>query len=316
MTKKNRVVKTSIIVGTVLLGALISSVPTSSAGIIFNFQSVLQVTWGNETSEPLVPRGELRIIPLTITHSVTRGELGEGLLVTLTGALITIDVTIIDKSSWCTASLSQGTLSVTVQPNAVSTLQTTLTVQVTNDAPANALGYVKIRATAEPTGVIAGFENDFTLNFIPAYKPLIRVFLPETNALEIGPMDTAVFPIQIENLGNARTIVLLNVTNVPKDWSSIITSEVLLEEGAGSTAIAYLTVKPSKSFGYHYEEQIIRVSLKPMKADDYSEIGEITYQTFLVQSRGFSTPGFEIIVFLGAISIVCMIIISIWKRKT
>lgn len=315
MIKEIRVGKASIILGIILLGALVSIVPTSSAGLIFNFQSVLQVTWGNETSEPLVPRGELRIIPLVITHTVTRAELGEGLLVTLTGALVTIDVSIIDKSSWCTASLSQGTLSVTIKPDAVSIVQTTLTVQVTNDAPANALGYVKIRATAEPTGVIAGFENDFTLNFMPAYKPLIRVFLPGTNAKEIGPMDTAVFPIEMENLGNARTIVLLNVTNIPKDWSILITSQVLLEEGAGSTAIAYLTVKPSKSFGYHYEEQLIRVSLQPVKADNDAEIGEITYQTFLVQSRGFSTPGFETIVFLGAIFGLYLFSLSTRKRK-
>jgi len=315
MIKKIRIGKTSIVIGIVLIGVLVVIVPTSSAGLILNFQSVLNVTWGNETQEPLVPRGEARTITLVITHTVNRGEFGEGLLVTLTGALIPIDVSIVDKSSWCTALISQGTLSVTVQPNAVSTVKTTVTIQVSNDAPANALGYVKIKATAKATGVIAGFENEFTLTFIPAYKALISPSLPETNSKVIGPMDTAVFPIVIENLGNARTVVFLDVVNVPKDWVAVVSSQVLIEEGAGSTATAYLIVKPPRSFGYHNDDQTIRVSMQPMKADNYSDKGETTFETFLIQSRGFSTPGFETILGLGAFIIVFLLVSSTRKRK-
>ncbi len=156
-----------------------------------------------------MPRGELRTITLVITHTVTRGALGNGVLATLTGALIKIDVSIIETPSWCTATISQGTLSVTVQPDTISTVETKLSIQVANDAPAYSLGYIKVKATAEKTGLIAGYEDDFTLSFIPAYKALISPSLPETNSKEIGPMDTAVFPIDISNLGNARTIVLI-----------------------------------------------------------------------------------------------------------
>jgi hypothetical protein len=315
MTNKFKAVTACIVTGLVLVGVLFAVLPTTSAGLIYNFQSVLNVSWGNETQEPIVPRGELRTLTLVITHTVARGELGGGLLVTLTGALITIDVSIIDKPSWCTAIISQGTLSVTVQPDAVSTVETTLTIQVANDAPASALGYVKVKATAEKTGVIAGYEDDFTLNFIPAYKALISPSLPEANSKVIGPMDTAVFPIDIENLGNARTVVFLNVVKVPKDWVAIITSQVVLEEGAGSTATTYLIVKPPKSFGYHNDEQTIQISMQPVKADNYSQKGEITYETFLVQSRGFSTPGFETILFLGAFAMTFLIVAYTRKRK-
>jgi hypothetical protein len=128
-------------------------------------------------------------------------------------------------------------------------------------------------------------------------------------------MDTAIFPILIENLGNARTVVLLNVVSVPKDWNAIITSQVTLEEGAGSTATAYLVIKPPKGFGYHYDEQTIKISMQPVKADDYSKKGEITYESFLVQSRGFSTPGFDAIAFIGALAVVLLIITCIQKRK-
>ena len=315
MAKKFNAAIASIVTGLVLVGVLIAVLPTTSAGLIFNLQSALNVTWANEMQEPLIPRGELRTLTLVIAHTVTRGALDEGLLVTLTGALIKIDVSIIETPSWCTATISQGTLSVTVQPETISTVKTLLSIQVANDAPAYGLGYIKVKATAAKTGIIAGYEDDFTLSFIPAYKALISPSLPETNSKEIGPMDTAVFPIDIANLGNARTIVLLKVVSIPKDWITMITSQLILEEGAGSKATAYLIVKPPKSFGYHNDEQTIKISMQPVYADDYSKKGEITNETFLVQSRGFSTPGFEIIIFLGASAMVFLIVRNTRKRK-
>jgi len=130
MTKKLKAVKTSIVTGLVLMGVLVAVSLTTSAGLIFNFQSILNVSWENEIQEPLVPRGELRTLTLVITHTVARGALGEGVLVTLTGSLIPIHVSIIETPSWCTAIISEGTVSVTVQPDEISTVETTLTVQV------------------------------------------------------------------------------------------------------------------------------------------------------------------------------------------
>jgi hypothetical protein len=314
-TKKINEIKAGVVTVFVLSGLLVALVPISSAGPIFNFKSILNVTWGNETQEPFVPRGQLRTVTIIITHTVTKTAAGKGVLSTLTGALIPIHVEIIEKPSWCSATVQEGTLSVTVQPGITSTVKTTIAIQVANNAPANSLGYIKVKATAERTSIIEGFENVFTLNFIPAYKSLINPSLPETNMKEIGPMDTAVLPITISNLGNARTIVFLDVTSIPEDWVAMVTSQLTLEEGAGSQGTAYLVVKPPKSFGYHNEEQIIKVSMQPVDANDYSKRGEITYQTFLVQSRGFSTPGFETILFLGAFVFTLLSIIYMRKRK-
>ena len=315
MTKKIKAVKASIITGIVLVSMLAAVLPTTSAGLIFNLQSVLNVTWGNETKQPVVPRGELRELTLAISHTVTRGAIGRGMLLLYQGNQIVINVEIVETPTWCTANIAQGTLSVTVQPDQITTVYTKLSLQVADNAPAYGLGYVKVKATARKAGLISAYEQDFTLSFIPDYKPLIKPSLPETNSKEIGPMDTAIFPILIENLGNARTVVLLNVVSVPKDWNAIITSQVTLEEGAGSTATAYLVIKPPKGFGYHYDEQTIKISMQPVKADDYSKKGETTYETFLVQSRGFSTPGFETIVFLGAFAITFLIVAYTHKRK-
>ncbi|KYK24432.1 hypothetical protein AYK25_09810 [Thermoplasmatales archaeon SM1-50] len=314
MRNKFKAANAGLLIGFILVNLILVTIPPTSAGPIFAIQSTLNVTWGDEIIKPIVPRGELRTLTLVITHTIAKGALGEEVLNLLTGSVIPITITITDASPWCTAVVSQGTLSIIVQPDTISTVQTTVSIQVANDAPAYGLGYIKIKATAAQTSLIEGTENTVTLSFIPEYKALIQPSLPETNVKEIGPMDTAVFPIEITNLGNARTIVLLNVTNVSKDWNAVITTQLILDEGGG-TGTAYLVVKPPKSFGYHYDEQTIRVSMQPVKADDYSKKGQITYETFLIQSRGFSLPGFEILFFLGALIIVLLLMVLPWTQK-
>ncbi len=314
MRNKFKAANAGLLIGFIFVNLILVTIPPTSAGPIFAIQSTLNVTWGDEIIKPIVPRGELRTLTLVITHTIAKGALGEEVLNLLTGSVIPITITITDASPWCTAVVSQGTLSIIVQPDTISTVQTTVSIQVANDAPAYGLGYIKIKATAAQTSLIEGTENTVTLSFIPEYKALIQPSLPETNVKEIGPMDTAVFPIEITNLGNARTIVLLNVTNVSKDWNAVITTQLILDEG-GDTGTAYLVVKPPKSFGYHYDEQTIRVSMQPVKADDYSKKGQITYETFLIQSRGFSLPGFEILFFLGALVIVLLLMVLPWTQK-
>ncbi len=315
MNERKKTLVACLVMVVVLIGTLTTLIPTTQAGLIFNFQSVLNIKWGNETQRPLIPRGELRFVTIIITHTVSKTALGSGVLSILTGALIPIHVEIVEAPPWCTAAIQQGTLSVTVQPGAVSTVETTCAIQVDNDAPAYSLGTIRMRATADRTSLIEGYSNEFTLSFTPAYKSLIGLSLPETNVKELGPSETATLPINIENLGNGGTVVQLRVTQVPKDWVATVTSQVTLAEGTGSSATAYLTVIPPKSFGYHNEEQTIEVSLQPMFADDMSQKGVISYESFLVQSRGFSAPGFETSIFLGAFAMTLLIVVYIRRRK-
>ena len=73
-----------------------------------------------------------------------------------------------------------------------------------------------------------------------------------------------------------------------------------------------LKVRPPISFGYHEEREIIQVALTPSyyKNSEYS--GEPQYLFFVVQSRGFSTPGFDFITLLFAFSLISFLI---FRRK-
>jgi hypothetical protein len=314
MTKRFKTVKASILTGIVLISVIAAVSPTTVAGPLFNLQSVIIVNW-NQTEKPVVPRGEFQQLTLTITHTVTRGIFGKYLLMMYQGTQITIDLEIVEASPWCTAVLSQGTVATFVIPDVPQVSETKLTLTVSESAPAMDLGYIKIKATARKIGPIKAFEKEFTLYFQPEYKPLIQATFPESNAKLIGPMDTATFRIDILNMGNARTKVKLTVDKVPAGWIAIVNDEIILEEGIGSTAPVYLTIKPPKGFGYHYDQETITISMLPVMADDESKIGEISQASFLVESRGFSTPGFEMIIFIGAFAIVMATLFMIRKRK-
>ena len=315
MNGKRTTIVAGLITGIVLFGTVASVIPTAQAGLVFNFQSVLNVKWGNETQEPLIPRGELRFVTIVITHTVSKTALGGGVLSVLAGEVIPIHVEIVNKPTWCTASIQEGTLSVTVQPGVSQTVQTTCALSVDNNAPAYTLGTILIRATADRTSLIKEYQNEFTLDFTPAYKPLISMSLPSTNVKEVGPSETATLPISIENLGNAGTVVQLTVTQVPKDWVASVTSQVMLAEGTGSSATAYLTVIPPRNFGYHNDEQTIQVSLQPMFSDDMTQKGVVSYQSFLIQSRGFTTPGFDAVIYLAAFAVTLLMVVSLRRRK-
>jgi hypothetical protein len=316
MTKNFKAVKASILTGIVLISVLFAVLPTASAGLFINLQSALTVNWsGNQTNIPIVPRGDLRNLDLEITHWVTRGALGRGMLLFYSGAPVTITVRIIETPSWVTATLSQGSLQTQVVPDGESKLFTKISMQVSDDAPAYAQGYIKLEATANKAGFIKGFTQEFTLTFLPDYKPLIKAEYPETNTMQIGPLDTAVFPIKVTNLGNAKTVVKFAIKSVPEDWNAIINEELLLDEGNGSYNIAYLVIKPPKNFGYHNDQRTITITMQPVKYDDRDKKGDITDSSFLVESRGFSTPGFESIAFIGALAAAFLIIAFFKKRK-
>ena len=314
MTKTFKTVKATLIMGILLISVIVTVVPTTSAGILMNLQSVITVSWsGNQTAQPVVPRGAIRPVDLDVSYVVTRGALGAGVIKLYGGKQAFVKLEVVESSEWVTATLQSDTVAFPISEE-LTTRSNIVSFQVSENAPAYGLGFIKIRASiGRLAGLIEGFDQTFTLNFVPSYKPLIDPSLPETNTMEIGPLDTAVFPIDVENLGNARTIVFFEVVNVPENWNAVITSQVTLDERVGAKSTAYLVVKPDKGFGYHFEEKTIRVSMTPARADDLSDQGEVLYETFLVQSRGFSTPGFETILFIAAL--LSIIVIVKFKRK-
>ena len=305
--------KSTVILLILLVSLLAASVPVNAA---IPLNSNIDVVWGEkDTVKPVIPRDEIRKLNLTVKYKVDwGGDFAYGALVAYSkkgiNALINLKVT--DHSPWCTANLASDVVP-TLLTTGLTQSSVFLNLQLRDDAPAFGEGYVIIRASVPIMGLIGGFEKEFTLDFVAGYLPRINVNLPEGTTKNIGPMDSAVFPIEVSNMGNARTTVFFKIENIPKGWTAAVTDDITLDDSTAK--LAYLTVKPPKEFGYHYDKKSIMVKLTPARAEDLTNLGEPLYVTIIVQSRGLSTPGFEAIGFIGALAIVMLTIFIIRKRK-
>lgn len=268
--------------------------------------SYLKINW-THSDEPIMPIDDLIFYSIKIEYSVTQGPLGRLFLPFFVGRQVDIKLDIIDSNPWCTANVAIGTLTTQVQPSGSTNSQTAqISIELDEDAPAYGSGYVTIRAQVPKVGMIAGYDQDFTLKFKPAYLALIQADLPSTNTKTIGPMDTAVFPIKIKNMGNARTLVRLEVENQPANWLAVVTDEILVDVDGSATA--YLTIKPPKNMGYHDDDGSFKVSMTPHRAENPNvDIGTPTDITVVVESRGFSTIGIE-----GVLPVIIVIIVILF----
>jgi len=167
----------TIIVVLLLQSSLVSAQPQSGyhPGCFFNLQFVMNLSWsGNDTQEPISP-GETREVHLTISSTVTRGAYGRILLQILEGGTYPIQLFVEEKPEWCIAWTSQENFTGVILPNEMCTQNTLLYIHLNDDAPSNyTLGWVKLRcAINDKKGpfniltLIHGYENTFTLSFIP-----------------------------------------------------------------------------------------------------------------------------------------------------
>lgn len=306
-------VKTTIFLLILLVNLYFVSMPVNATP---RLNSNINIIWGeNDATKPVIPRDEIRKLNLTIQYKVDYGgDFAYGALVAYSNGEINVPITlvVIDQSPWCTTDLQPETVLLPLttgltQSNAI------LNLQLRDDAPAYGNGYITIRAASPVMGLMTRYEKEFTLDFVPEYLPRINVNLPEGNTKKISPMDSAVLPIEINNMGNARTTVFFKIENIPKGWTAVVTDDITLDDSSVMTA--YLTVIPAKEFGYHYDDKSIMIKLTPARAEDLTNIGKPLYVSFIIQSRGFSTPGFEAIGFIGAFAIMMLTFFIIRKRK-
>ena len=314
MANKLRSVKATIIIAILLFSLFAAFTPVKAAPTWPTLNSNLDVSWGEEVEKPVIPRKEVRTLNLTLTYYVdVAGDIGQGMLdryKNSPGALATVKI--VDYSPWCIANLDLDTVEIPISEEKQES-SFTLNMQLKDNAPAYGEGHITIKATVGKAAYIGGISKEFTLDFIAAYFPIISTDLPEGNAMEIGPMDSAIFPIEVENMGNARTKIFFEIENVPEGWTIAVTDDVTVGEKKGSKATAYLTVNPPRGFGTHHDRESINVMIVPARAENLLDRGTITYANFIVESRGFSTPGFEAILFIGAL--LAIVLIFKLKRK-
>jgi hypothetical protein len=256
-------------------------------GNFFGLSSNIIVSWdANETEEPIIPRGELRTVKLDVAFWVTWGVLGRFINYMYRGTSIRLELSIIDKPEWCSATLSQGTLQCIIPPpkeNSHEIVHTQLAVAVAENAPAFELCPVAIQATVEPLhgpfgflAMMQGTSQFVNVTFTVGYKPLLGFVFPETNIIEAPPQIQVELPIGIENMGNGRTTVVNEILNYPSDWIVALPSQVILDVGE-YREINLSIIAPLNFSGV----ETITLGFTPHSSDNYSLVGQLTYITIL-----------------------------------
>ncbi len=300
----------------------LSSLPGQANPIQMNSR-IVDLRWqGDEIQQPIVPRNVVKSYNLTVFYSIDLGTwIAEALYdawygTTDNGYNKTVGVVfdVVDSSPWCSAHFKINVVNVMFSKS--STGNITMYVVLDENAPAYGSGYINIRASTGfiPITPIQGYTKVFNLSFTPEYLPYISPTIKKVNTIELTPMEQEDITFEVENLGNARTKVFLEVVNLPENWIGVVTNEITLDETIGSTAEATLSVQPPRNFGYYDEQQILRVKLTPARAENISQRGDPMYISFVVKSKGLGTPGFE-----GLVSITAFIVVSIgiygWRKK-
>jgi hypothetical protein len=315
--KNLKKLKKSLILSFLLLILFISSNSISKAlEPPYRASVTIELEWADEyPTTPIAPRDDIAILELKVTINIITGaSFGAGLLDGYRDDSALIDLIIIDHPSWCSVTLNQTLLETNISEKEEAFCK--LYIHVDENAPAYEEGIIKFRVNISDLGLIKGDSKIFNLSFKPSFYPIIKTNLPEITK-RIDPTSNAVFPIEIQNYGNAETKVLFDILEIPEGWTATVTDSLIVAKEKGSEETAYLTVYPSRNFGYHYSEAIISVKMTPAFAENINITGKPVYANFIIQNRGFSPIGIEIysIFFVIIAIVIYAIILFIKKRK-
>ncbi len=322
MRKNFRTVKTGIIFGILLLSLFIAFIPSASAGFV-PVDPLINVTYPIQERN-IIPNSGVLDIPLKTTFKLTGPWAGivEGRSL-LSNTDVQIELKVVRTPEWCTASISNPLAQMVI--NQQEPYQSTLTVTVTENAPAFTQGIVRISATSKiQRGIffnIGEVTVEFDVSFIIGYWSVVSYGLPDGNLIEVGPLDIADFQIDIENIGNGPTYVGIEIVDIPEDeWSVSIASSVQLSStvygGEGTKETVHLKIKPPFGFGFHNEIKTFRVRFTPYYLGLPGLVGQTETITFNVQNIGMSPgAGFEIPLIVIVVVIILLIYYFFRQRK-
>ena len=274
-----------ILITVLLLFTFVNIVPTAKAGVFVNLSSYLRAGFdaSNFSSKPIVPRGETRTLTMYFDYGVNYGGLFKNLAKLLfryyKNRQVNIKLEIGEHSPWCTPTLFNDVITVKVGDAEETGFQATLNLRLDLDAPAYAPGYVYIKATVPKIGLIQGYSNTYTLEFTPAYVPLIKIELSQGNTYLIAPYNETIIPINIENLGNGNTVVKAEIVNASESLNVSITNEIYLD--IWEDAQAFLTV----TAGHKFKEESITIGFTPQRAQG-TEVGSTEFVSLLFENDG------------------------------
>ena len=316
--------KTGKILGAFLLSLIIAFVPTTSAGFI-NIPPLINVTYPAQ-EENVIPNSGVVQIPLDTTFTLTGPFAGFAEKGRLGKSAVQIELKIVEKPNYCTASISNPLVNIPV--GGEEPFRSILTATVTENAPAFQQAVVRISATSKiQRGIlfnIAEETTEFDISFDIGYWSVVAYEMPNGTLAEIGPSDIVDFPIYIENLGNGPTNVDIELLDYSeKEWDVNITSSVQLGSGVNdyenNREQVHLKIKPKNSKNWNNKIETFGVRFSPSYQGKPEFQGQQEIINFNVKKIGRedeegNLENYYLIILIVVIIVIILILIFLKRR--
>jgi len=332
MNKQFQKIEILIIFIIIFISSLFVISPVARSGPldqIYECTPIVEIEY-NETflQEPVKPYDKPTQIPIIVktkidgpSSDIVAAKIGSDWENLRDAIRLIIDISIAEVSDGCYASINPPILQFPISEEYKST-NATLSFTIDQYFSAFTLKIVKIQFSVRRIGKAATLVKAANITkdipFIVSYQPQLSFSYPESNVKNVNPDETASFPIEIENWGNAETNVNAEIAYIPEGWQAQIVKNLTLRTnlfGGDAAEIITLNVKPPIGFGYHEDRAIIKVKMTPVFYNDSNNTGEPHYLYFIVQSKGFSTPGFETTILIFAIIFIYIPILIIKDKR-
>jgi len=321
--------KTSIVV-IILLFCLIVTFSTSCNAKLLSVDTDVKMSYdARATSEKIVPlSGEVKI-PINISAKI------RGLFATFFEKMIrgradfSINLATKEIPKWCTARISPNV----VNPPISSQWQSEIAyihISFNELAPAHVPTIVTIEMNANAPGAfgrIREYTKTAEISFTAAYLPIIEA-TPRSTYKEINQGENAIFYIDLENLGNADTVFVFRVTDVPQKWNVTTPSDIKIGSrvmGDNSEKTIQMIIRPPNNFKKNNESENISIEVfgqyygsidgQELKSDAYEltftvKVNSSTEETSIIEFEPITIILLIVIIALIAIIIIMTLFIK------
>ena len=317
MIQRLKKIKTSIVIG-MLLTCFIITFSTPCNAKLLSVSTDVKMTYNAKTaSDKILPLSGEITIPINISAKI------RGLLASFFERIFkdrtdfTIDLSVKETPKWCTARISPNVVNTKISSEWQSE-EAYIHVSFTELAPAHVPSIVTIEMNASAKGTLGyvkGVTNTAEISFTPSYLPIFDV-IPRDTSTEINPGEKAIFYIDLENLANADTEFVFEVTKKPKKWNVSIPSSVVIGSrvmGDNSEKTIQMSVRPPNNFKkYNKSENIsIEVYGQYFASTTGQELRSDLYELTFTVKLNSSTEETSIIELEPIIIILLIIIIAL-----
>jgi hypothetical protein len=273
-----------------------------------------------DIEQEIIPNSGVHNIKLNISYSIS-GLFTDWMEKRFDGKQdATIHLTIGDIPEWSEVAVFPNMVTARISKEYVEVDgEPYLRVSVDETAPAFSSGAITLQAKTDEIKGPLNFltwinEGNFTtdIEITPGYIPVIDV-KPEEIYLEIPPLNVTKIPVNITNLGNAKSEIRIEVVNTSEHFEIELPVKTILD--VNEERQIEISVKPDKSFS----EESIRISFTPSYylQTDPTVTGVTQYFTITLKNDGSleEETGIDTTLLIVVIFVILLIIVFVFFIK-